>query len=55
MSQSERLIQTASISKGGKTTIPKPIRNMLGVDVGKDEIKFVLCEDGEIKIRANDE
>ncbi len=38
----------SSISKKGQTTLPKPVREMLGVQAG-DRVRYVIA-DGEVRI-----
>ena len=38
----------SSISKKGQTTLPRPVRNELGIKAG-DRIRYFIC-DGEVRI-----
>lgn len=42
--------EDARITSKGQVTIPKRIRDRLGLDEG-EEIEFVLTDDGELKVR----
>lgn len=46
MSMTER----ARITSKGQVTIPKPIRDRLGLAAGQD-VEFVLTDDGELRLR----
>lgn len=44
------LTEDARITSKGQVTIPKPIRDRLGLEAGED-VEFVLTDDGELVVR----
>jgi len=45
--------ETATLTAKGQFTLPKPIRQALGVDVG-DKVAFKLHDDGQIRVSRAD-
>jgi len=45
-----RVTEDATVTSKGTVTIPKRIRDALGVEAGT-EVKFVLEEDGSLRVR----
>lgn len=43
---------SAKLTSKGQITVPKEIREALGVDVG-DRLAFRICEDGTVHVRAD--
>jgi len=44
--------ETATLTSKGQLTLPKPIRQALGVDVG-GKVAFDLSDDGQIRVRPS--
>lgn len=42
--------EDATVTSGGRVTIPKRIREKLGIDVGT-EVEFILEGDGSVRVR----
>ncbi|MFB6202653.1 MAG: AbrB/MazE/SpoVT family DNA-binding domain-containing protein [Halorhabdus sp.] len=47
------ITEDATITSKGQVTIPKPIRDRLGLDAGT-EVEFVLDEDGTVQVRPKE-
>lgn len=50
-SASRRPARPARVSAAGRVTIPKPVRDALGIDAGSD-VEFEITGEGEVVLRA---
>lgn len=48
-----KVIQSATVTSKGQITLPKPIRQALGVDAGS-KVNFELREDGQVMVTRAD-